>query len=168
MNEMNPQATPQATPEAAPQAAPEVTPEMEAMLDAAIKVLYGETFGKMVALFENAPDQFEQNIATVINAVVEKVATDYGAMDMNAAAVIGGTLFEMLVDDLVAGGVVQEPTQEMIIGGMQQTLSLWIQNNQDQVDPNTAGQTLQELQSVLEQGPAQEPPPAQTPEGGMA
>ena len=126
--------------------------ELQPLLDQGVELLYGDNFEKLVQMFQGGPQNFPRAMATAINAVLSRIGKDHGALDQQAAAHIGTKLFGMLLEDLITGGAIEQVTPQMAVEAIQMTMAMWLRENQDQVDPNEAGQSLFNLAAAMKEG----------------
>lgn len=119
----------------------DLMPAAKPIVAKAVEILYEDgMFKKLVALFQK--QEFHQAMATAINGILEKVGAESGGtQDFDALGQAGTRLFEILLEDLVSGGVVKEVTPQMAAMAIQQTLAMWVGKNGDKVPQDVAKAT---------------------------
>lgn len=122
-----------------------VSDQARPIVKRAVELVYGEGFEELVQMFEaSGPQGFAQAMSTAINGVLERLAKEFGELPTELIAEVGLKLFESLLEDLVAGGVI-DPTAlngDSIMQTITQTLSSWGRKNPDKFDPEMMAQGI--------------------------
>ena len=129
-------------------AIPEAGPGVKALVDQATTLLYDEHFQDMLTMFKD-PDNFPNAMSTVINGVLARIEKDNGEQSFEDLAQVAMEVFRMLAEDLVQGGMLQEITGQMAMQAMQQTLSMWVRQNQKRVDGNEVAEALKMMKEQV-------------------
>ncbi len=127
---------------------------------AALSHVYSERFDQMLKMFEtNGPENFSKSMATAINGALSAA----GPMPHEQAAEIGMELFNLILHDVVMGGVLQNISQEELSKALPATIKMYAEGHNDVTD-----QDMQAFTEAIQQkakGGEQQPP--QQPMGGQ-
>ena len=112
--------------------------DYEAARKAAVEHIYGDKFESMLKVFEaNGPEGFPHAMATVINGALQAA----GNMGHEDAARLGMELFQMMLLDVVKGGVAQGVTMDQINAALPATIKMYAESHNDITDQDMANFT---------------------------
>lgn len=137
----------------------DVSEQVRPLMKYAIEMLYGENFEKLVQMFQSGGNQtFALSMSTAINGVLDRLEKEFGQLPQQAAAEIGVKLFEILLEDLAAGGVIngEELGEKEIIETIQLTLTNWSQKHPGQFNEQEFAQGMSQMAQQAGAEPAPE------------
>lgn len=141
----------QKQPEGGQGALNDLSPEASKLVARALDILYADgSFKKLIDMFKQyGAEGFHEAMATAINGILGKLEKEVGGIqDLNIVGEVGTRLFEVLLEDLVEGGVLKEVTPQMAANAIQQTLAMWAQRNGGRVPKENVAATAQQLQQL--------------------
>jgi hypothetical protein len=149
----------------------DVSPPIRPMIKLAVQIVYGEGFERIVKLFKDGGGaQFPTNMAGLINSLIERIEKEIdGEIPNEAVAEFAVKMFELLIEDLVNGGVVNgnEIDNNTIISTIQKTLQMWVQRHPGEFDSRGFQESLaKELDQQNQQLKTQQMNMAPAPEEG--
>jgi hypothetical protein len=130
----------------------DVSEQSKPALKAAIELLYGQGFEALVQMFQKAGmEGFHEAMSNAINGVLEQVEAQQGQLPMEVISEVGVKLFEILLEDLVSGGVINQEELESknILLAVQHTLANWVNRNgpqREDVNPQEIKQAIMQLE----------------------
>jgi hypothetical protein len=148
---------------------PEAGPELKPLIDQATTILYDEGFEPMMKMFQD-PENFPNAMATAINGVMGRIEKDNGEQPFEILAQVAMEVFKMLAEDLVQGGILPEISGSMAMQAIQQTIAMWVKQNQKRVDGNEVAEALKMMKQQItsEMGGAEPQAGAQPAAAGQA
>jgi len=122
-----------------------VTSNVDALLKQATKILYGDNFDAMVKTFQSGgKEEFHQTMSTAINAVLQRLGQE-NRLDPMTAAKVGIALFEMILQDMIEGGVIKDIDKQSVLMAIEYTLRDWMKANPDQNDPGAMKRVIEQM-----------------------
>jgi len=146
----------------------DVSDEAAPVLEQAVNMAYSEeNFPKMVKMFqESGTEGFPQAMALAVSGVMDRVEKD-GQLPEQLLAEVGGSLFEMIAEDMIEGAQIQGVTSEVLMQAMGQTLNMWAENNPDRFDKEAFAQAIQEEVQAEDVAGVEAAPAAAEPTQGL-
>lgn len=166
-----PPPTPQGEPGGAPgsglsaQGAPPQRPatqeEFESLRDQAIQLVYGDRFDQLVAMFQkNGPEKFARSMAIAVNTPITELEKQ-GPIDHVTATKVGMAIYMRLLEDMIAGGVVEGVTAEQVSESLPAILVMYADSHPEVTKEDIQGVVIAAQKGVVkQQAPADDSDPA--------
>ena len=130
----------------------QVSPEVKPLVDEATRLLYDENFENLIKMFKQyGDDGFSDAMALAIMGVLERLEKEHGELPTEVLAQVGVKIFEMLLEDLVHGGVVAHVTEEQVLDAIQNLFSMWSEKHPNRVDQEGTARGLNNLAMGMQQ-----------------
>lgn len=127
--------------------------EVKPLVDAAVKLLYDENFESLIKMFkQHGRDGFPQAMSIALIGVLDRLEEDHGELSLEVIGQVGTHLFEMLLEDLLQGGAIEEVDQEDVLDAIQLTLEGWARQHPDRVDKQATAAVMNEMASEIQDG----------------
>jgi len=142
----------------------DVSEEVKPLMKYAIEMLYGENFENLIQMFQQGGNQtFAVSMSTAINGVLDRLEKEFGELPQQAAAEIGVKLFEILLEDMAAGGVINgdELGQQEIIQTIQLTLTNWAEKHPGKFNEQEFAQGMGQMAQQMGAEPQAQAAPEQ-------
>jgi len=161
----------------------QVSPEAKVLVDQAVKILYSPGEGNlenMVKMFQqHGPEGFATAMATAVLGMLERLQSENQDIPLALLSEVGTKLFEIILQDIMEGGVITDISEEQALEAQALILEGWGKTNAGKISPQELEELSQLVATIRQQAqksagqqppqqeqPAQQPAPM-GPQGGM-
>jgi hypothetical protein len=148
-----------------------ISPEAQAIVDQAVEILYSPGEGNlenMVQMFQqHGPENFSTAMATAVLGLLDRLQQDNQNIPLEVLSEVGGKLFEIILQDIMEGGVIENISEQEVLLAQAKILEGWAASNAGSMSPEdeqSIAALVVELKKAAQGQQAQ--PGAQPPQGG--
>ena len=110
-----------------------------------MELLYEENYDNLIKMMTaGGTEGFAENMANAVLGVLERLEKEAGQLPDQILAEVGSAIFQMLVEDLVGGGVIQNIDKNVLLEALQIILQRWSESHPGRFDPEEAMAAMQQ------------------------